>query len=190
MGLKVLDASGRMGDIGVEEEELAQEQRFEMTDEEYRARGDTVLAYKQRMKLGRFAPEAATAGESAGATAAAALDLPPLGARCEIQDATPPRRRGTVRYVGPVAFPSANSSASSASTPAQPSAQPWIGVELDEPLGKHDGAIAGPGGQRYFTCAAKHGAFVRVEKVKWGEEYAVRELEDELELTDEEGDEM
>ena len=66
-------------------------------------------------------------------------------------------RVGTVRFVGPTAFAEGE----------------WVGVELDEAAGSHDGVVQG---QRYFTCATslagdgaaggegeggRHGTFVR-----------------------------
>ncbi|XP_025091314.1 CAP-Gly domain-containing linker protein 1-like isoform X4 [Pomacea canaliculata] len=38
----------------------------------------------------------------------------------------------------------------------------WAGVELDEALGKNDGAVAG---KRYFDCKAMHGLFAPVHKI-------------------------
>ena len=34
----------------------------------------------------------------------------------------------------------------------------WLGVELDAPTGKNDGAVQG---ERYFSCKPAHGMFVR-----------------------------
>ena len=55
-------------------------------------------------------------------------------------------RLGTVRFCGQVSF----------------SKGLWIGVELDEPLGKLDGSILG---KRYFTCAAQHGHFSNLKNI-------------------------
>jgi hypothetical protein len=55
-------------------------------------------------------------------------------------------KMGTVKYVGETKF----------------SDGIWIGVALDGPQGKHDGSV---GGHRYFKCKAKHGSFVRPDKV-------------------------
>jgi len=60
---------------------------------------------------------------------------------------TIPVRKGIVQYVGPI----------------DGSKGVWVGVRLDEPLGKNDGSVKG---KRYFTCEANHGSFVRTEKVQ------------------------
>nr|XP_031830459.1 kinesin-like protein KIF13A isoform X9 [Nomia melanderi] len=53
---------------------------------------------------------------------------------------------GVIAYVGPTEF----------------AAGSWIGVELDAPTGKNDGAV---NGHRYFTCRPKCGIFVKVDKL-------------------------
>ncbi|XP_043288221.1 kinesin-like protein KIF13A isoform X4 [Venturia canescens] len=53
---------------------------------------------------------------------------------------------GVIAYVGPTEFASGT----------------WIGVELDAPTGKNDGAV---NGHRYFTCRSKCGIFVKYDKL-------------------------
>ncbi|GAX82242.1 hypothetical protein CEUSTIGMA_g9670.t1 [Chlamydomonas eustigma] len=60
--------------------------------------------------------------------------------RCTVQ---PGSRDGTVRYVGEVQG-------------ADPGV--WVGVELDDPYGEHDGSLEG---RRYFQATHGHGAFIR-----------------------------
>ena len=55
--------------------------------------------------------------------------------------------RGSVRFVGHTAFKHGI----------------WVGVQLDQPLGRNDGSI---GGQRYFKCSERFGIFVRADKVR------------------------
>lgn len=63
-------------------------------------------------------------------------------------------RTGVLRYLGPTAFASGQ----------------WAGVELDEPVGKNDGSVAG---KRYFDCRMKYGLFAPVHKItKIGGSYA------------------
>ncbi|XP_011875550.1 PREDICTED: kinesin-like protein KIF13A isoform X1 [Vollenhovia emeryi] len=53
---------------------------------------------------------------------------------------------GVIAYVGPTEFAPGT----------------WIGVELDAPTGKNDGAV---NGHRYFTCRSKCGIFVKMDKL-------------------------
>ena len=55
-------------------------------------------------------------------------------------------KAGTLRYLGSTEF----------------AVGQWAGVELDDALGKNDGAVAGT---RYFQCQMAHGLFAPVSKV-------------------------
>ncbi|ORZ19319.1 dynein associated protein-domain-containing protein [Absidia repens] len=68
-------------------------------------------------------------------------DLRP-GTRIEVQN-----KIGTIRYVGTTSFQTGK----------------WIGIELDDPLGKNSGVVQG---KRYFDCRTNHGVFVRPSQVK------------------------
>lgn len=57
------------------------------------------------------------------------------------------KREGVLRFIGLTEFAKGT----------------WCGVELKEPTGKNDGAVAGT---RYFQCEAKHGLFAQITKVK------------------------
>jgi tubulin-specific chaperone B len=87
---------------------------------------DTVLAYKQRHKMGRFADQDKDASSK---QETGQVDIPdiPIGARCEITSSDPGlSKRGTVRFVGPTKFGAGEGV--------------WVGVEYDEPFGKNDGS--------------------------------------------------
>ena len=75
---------------------------------------DTVLAYKQRNKIGRFADKT-----TEGTEQVQHIDIP-LGARCEVESSEEDfRKRGTVRFVGPTEFAKGV----------------WVGVEYDQAVG-------------------------------------------------------
>ncbi|KAK6944437.1 Ubiquitin-like domain [Dillenia turbinata] len=82
------------------------------------------------------------------------------GDRCEVE---PGEKRGVVKFVG------------QAETLAPGF---WVGIQYDEPLGKHDGMVKGA---RYFDCPPLHGAMVRPDKVKVGD-YPERNLFEEDEI--------
>lgn len=102
-------------DAGLTEADV---EKFELTDEQYAARRDTVRAYKEAHHLGRFAPE-----HSASTEVSELLPEMQPGARCAVNTGDNFERRGTIRYVGATQFAQG----------------PWVGVEYDEPVGKNDG---------------------------------------------------
>lgn len=65
-----------------------------------------------------------------------------VGTRVHVQG-----KIGTIRYAGTTSFQTGK----------------WIGIELDEPLGKNSGVVQG---KRYFDCRMDHGVFVRPSQVK------------------------
>lgn len=54
---------------------------------------------------------------------------------------------GTVKFIGTTSFQTGK----------------WVGVELDEGLGKNSGVVQG---KRYFDCKNNHGVFIRPANVK------------------------
>ncbi|KAI0714141.1 CAP Gly-rich domain-containing protein [Cerioporus squamosus] len=131
--------------------DTSQVDKFELSETEYAQRQDTVLAYKQRNKIGRFAEKPAE--ESAESEPVEIT----VGARCEVESTEEDfRKRGTVRYVGPTDFAKGI----------------WVGIEYDEPIGKNDGSVKG---KRYFECKPNFGVFVKPERVKVGD-FPVEEI--------------
>jgi len=122
--------------------DVSQVDKFELTEEEYAKRQgkwyiktrrritklfqksllslDTVLVYKQRHKVGRFADKNAEEADSSTVNA----DIS-IGSRCEVESTEEGlSKRGIVRFVGTTKF----------------SKGVWVGVEYDEPFGKNDGS--------------------------------------------------
>lgn len=88
----------------------------------------------------------------------------PIDSRCECH---PGGKRGTIRYVGYI------------KKPGKPKIldipdKVWIGVQFDEPVGKHDGMVYN---FRYFTAPPRYGAFLSPKLVKVGN-YPVRDIFD------------
>ena len=145
-------------------------EKFRMSDEDYDKRQNSMRQYikDQRskdpnFKLKQKGPAGAAASQdSLNPPGADSVEHISVGSRCEIM---PGARRGTVRFVGEHAN----------MTPGH-----WVGVELDEPLGKSDGTAKG---LTIFECKPDFGAFVRGRNVTIGD-FKVRDLMD----SDEEDD--
>ena len=55
------------------------------------------------------------------------------------------KKYGYIRWLGPTEF----------------AAGTWVGIALDDPVGKNDGSV---GEARYFSCAPGMGSFIDVKK--------------------------
>ncbi|KAF9953002.1 hypothetical protein BGZ65_004919 [Modicella reniformis] len=127
--------------------------KFELTEEEYEKRTDSVLAFMRRNNLGRFndaISDNSSTSDQNHAYEEAAKNIK-VGDRCEVDiggDAL--RRRGIVRFIGSTEFTTGI----------------WVGVQYDEPLGKNDGSVQDV---RYFTCPPNYGSFVRPDKIQTGD---------------------
>jgi len=142
-----------------------------MPEDEYAKKSDSVLAWKKAHKLGRFDPAALSMEEAkvAGYNQEVKNRGIEVGKRCRVgRDGN---RRGVVMYVGEVEEIPGGLGA-------------WVGVRLDEPVGKNDGSV---GGKRYWEeeggGGSKFGVFVRPERVEVGGQWGVvDDLEDMEEI--------
>lgn len=142
--------------------------KYEMPPEMYGQLTDSVLAWKKAQKLGRFDPDApaAEAGRVAAMWNVVEEKGIVVGVRCRVGNGDGDGedgdgdggRRGLVRFVGEIdELPGVKGGA-------------WVGVELDEPVGRNDGFVGGGQGKRMvFECGRKRGVFVRGEKVVVGD---------------------
>ncbi|KAK1970327.1 CAP-Gly domain-containing protein [Colletotrichum eremochloae] len=143
-------------------------EKYVMPEEEYAKKSDSVLAWKKAQKLGRFDPNAPSHEQAKIDALQQEIEQKGIqvGKRCRVggEDS----RRGTIKYVGDV-------------KEIPGGLGPWIGVHLDEPVGKNDGSIAGT---RYWgeESTLKHGVFVRPERVEVGDWPVLNDLEDMEEI--------
>ncbi|KAG8042539.1 hypothetical protein G9C98_005173 [Cotesia typhae] len=148
MQLEVTDNFIRLDD------DLANVPKFEISDDDYSKRPDTVKAFLAKNKLGKYNEEEMKQKEADKKREEESeiewtKNFNP-GDRCEISVPSQPKRRGTIMYVGKTDFKEGL----------------WVGVKYDEPLGKNDGSV---NGKRYFECPPKYGGFVKPLYVKKGD---------------------
>ncbi|KAI5862336.1 CAP Gly-rich domain-containing protein [Durotheca rogersii] len=143
-------------------------EKYVMSAEEYEQKSDSVLAWKKAEKLGRFNPNAPSLEKAKidGFNSEVKARGIEVGKRCRVGGDD--SRRGEIKYVGEVK-----------EIPGSIGA--WVGVHLDEPVGKNDGSI---GSTRYWGSEStlKHGVFVRPERIEVGEWPALDDLEDMEEI--------
>ena len=119
------------------EEALAAVPKYEMSEEAYEKRENTYRKQKEAFLAQNPPPAPKTEA-----------DYPAIvvGARCIIEAG----HRGEVGFFGEV----------------QGKKGLFVGVRLDDPMGKNDGTVDG---KRYFEAAPKCGVFVRPDKIQVGD---------------------
>jgi len=134
-------------------EDLSKVEKYEITEDDYDKKKDSVRNFMRMNKCGNFSDEAIAAkkkeAEEEEKLKQRALTFK-IGDRCETTVPKQPKRRGAIMFVGEVEFQDGY----------------WVGVKYDEPLGKNDGSVKG---KRYFTCAPKYGGFVRPSQIEVGD---------------------
>lgn len=136
-----------------------------MPAEEYEKKSDSVLAWKKANHLGRFDPDAPSHEQAklqAFETEIRNKGIK-IGQRCRVGGDDD--RRGQVMYVGEV-------------DEIPGGAGKWIGVKLDEPIGKNDGSLNGKVYWGPAAGGAKYGVFVRPERVEVGDFPEIDDLAD------------
>ncbi|XP_065661494.1 tubulin-folding cofactor B isoform X2 [Hydra vulgaris] len=133
-------------------DDLSKVEKYELKEEEYDKREDSVRNFMKKNKMGKFS-EAAKEAEVREAEVEKEEEAKgktfKINDRCEVSIKNFPKQRGMIMYLGEVKFNKGF----------------WVGVKYDEPLGKHDGSVKG---ERYFTCPPKYGGFVRPSQVEVG----------------------
>jgi len=137
--------------------------KFEMSDEQYKEKQNTVRDFLKKNNLGKYNEDEqlkmAERKRIQAEEEERLASLATIGSRCMVT-AKGPRRLGTVMYNGPLEGKSGI----------------FIGVQFDEPLGVNDGTV---NGKRYFECQPKYGSFVPVANVTIGD-FPPENYDDEL----------
>lgn len=146
-------------------------EKYVMLETEYEQLNDSVLAWKKRQKLGRFDPHAKSAEEMASERRVKDMRETEMkgievGQRCRV--GRDDGRRGVVNFVGEIEGLGGEREAGCV----------WVGVELDEPVGKNNGSVQvetaeGKVAKRIWEGKEKFGVFARPEKVEVGEQWGV-----------------
>lgn len=124
------------------------EVKYEIDEEKYKNRPDSFHQFKQQHLQGFYKQKAEKALKVQKLSQEAAKKIE-VGMRCETGTKRDPRR-GVVKWKGRIGD----------------SETIYVGVQLDEPVGKNDGSAKGV---RYFECPDKFGLFVQAHKMEVGD---------------------
>ncbi|KAG8368432.1 hypothetical protein BUALT_Bualt15G0044800 [Buddleja alternifolia] len=119
-------------------------EKYKISDEAYDKRDGTYKKFKEKLGHQKSNPESKIPDNYMEDLCANIR----VGDRCQVE---PGEKRGVVKFVGRAETLAAGF---------------WVGIQYDEPLGKHDGMVKG---KRYFDCPPLCGGMVRPDKVKVGD---------------------
>ena len=143
--------------------DVSKVEKYNMSDDTYEKRQDSVRSFLKQNKQGKFNPDVIAAKEQAEQERKLeddeALQRIKVGSRCQVTVPGQMVRRGEVKYLGYTDF--------------KPNV--WVGVQYDEPYGKHNGTVQG---KSYFSCEQGYGAFVRPKHIECGK-FKELDLEDD-----------
>jgi len=163
MRLHVTDTSS----VGINFDDTSKVEKFEITDDDYDSKRDTVRSFLKKNKMGKYNPETQAEMERLKQETALeeekARERIKVGSRCEVTVPGQMARRGQVEFIGETEFKEGL----------------WVGVKYDEPYGKHDGTVKG---KRYFTCPQGYGSFVKAKNVECGDFPEIDDLDFEDEM--------
>ncbi|KAL1579584.1 cap-gly domain-containing protein [Candida albicans] len=137
----------------IEEGDVAGFTEFQLSEEDYKTRQNSVLNWKKINKLGRFDPQFQSLQEKLHHETEMKLKTMSIGSRCRLINIENNERRGIIRFIGKI-------------MPLDNGENDWVGIEFDEPVGKNNGSIDGV---KIFECKPNHGSFVRPRLVEVGD---------------------
>jgi len=139
-------------------------EKYEIDFEKYKQRPDSFYQWKQ-VHLKEYYSNKAQIMLDEIKKSSVAADSMKIGARCECGTKEMPKR-GVLKYIGKLH--------------GQEDII-WIGVQLDEPYGKHDGTFKG---KRYFEAPDKYGIFCKAHNIQVGDFPMIDEFEDSSDDSD------
>lgn len=125
---------------------------FQLSEEDYAKKSNTVLQWKKQNQLGRFDPNFDDQQRLLQEENEKIAEDIKVGNRCRVINIAS-ERRGVVRFVGKI-------------QELDEGENYWVGIEFDEPVGKNDGLI---GQLRVFEARKNHGSFVKPKQVEVGD---------------------
>lgn len=191
--IEVVDNRPAGARAAIDFSDLSSVEKYVMPEQEYEKLDDSVLAWKKRQGLGRFAPSAGSKSQDELVEERRERDRSEIkqrgvevGQRCRVNESD--ERRGVVRFVGAVEGLGG----------AKEEGCIWIGVEFDEPVGRNDGSVEvevvedgtkKKVKRKVFECkGANYGGLVRPERIEVGPQWVV--LDELADLMDEDMEEI